>query len=119
MKNFMIVFFCGVLTWMLGMTFWASAQENVWVGLQYLFRDRWAIATLSDTYMSFFIIYLWMAYKQNSWVARIVWFLLVCSWGSIAVSIYALFEIRRISSLPPGEHSFFERFLLKDRSGVA
>jgi hypothetical protein len=92
-------FFILILMAMLGVTTWASLQSNVWEGFQYLFADRWGIATLFDTYFSFFTIYLWIAFKEKSLISKVLWFLLICGFGSIAFSIYILKEIKRTSSL--------------------
>lgn len=92
-------FFIFVLIAMVGVTTWASLQSNVLEGFQYLFADRWGIATLFDTYFSFFTIYLWMAYKEKTILSRVVWFLLVCAFGSMAFSFYILREFSRTRNL--------------------
>ena len=113
MKNALILFFGMVLTAMLGVTFWASLSENVWVGFEYLFANRWGIATLFDTYFSFTIIYLWMAYKEHSRFSRLLWLVLVYALGSIAVSVFVLREIYRVSKSGDSRENFIERFLCK------
>ena len=92
----MKLFFGFVLTAMLGVTVWASLDQNVIEGFKYLFQNRWGIATLCDTYFSFTIIYLWIAYREASWFQRALWLLLVYSLGSIAVSFYFFIQYYKI-----------------------
>ena len=101
------LFYVFVLMAMFGVTTWASLQSNVIEGFQYLFADRWGIATLFDTYFSFITIYLWIAYKETTIKARSAWFLLVCTLGSIAFSVFILRELSRSKSV--------EQFLCQKR----
>jgi len=101
------LFYVLVLMIMIGVSTWASLQSNVIEGFQYLFADRWGIATLFDTYFSFFTIYLWIAYKETSMKAKALWFLLICSLGSIAFSVFILRELARSKSV--------EQFLCQKR----
>lgn len=109
---FMINLFC-----MVGVSIWATESQNVVLGIDYLVSNRWGIATLFDTYFSFIIIYLWMAYKEKNGWMRLTWFVLVCTLGTIAVSIYILLEIRKASRTPKKlERGFLESFLLRQES---
>ena len=102
---------------MIGVSVWATDSENVVLGIKYLLNNRWGIATLFDTYFSFWIIYLWMAYKLKSGLARLIWFVLVCGLGTIAISIFVLIEIYKASRVAPAlKHGFFEALLLKQDS---
>lgn len=113
-QKLLILFFIFNLAWMVGVSVWATESQNVILGINYLFANRWGIATLSDTYFAFTIIFLWMAYKENSWFKRIVLFVLVWTLGTIAISIYALLEISRAYRVSKqGQRGFMEAFLLK------
>jgi hypothetical protein len=88
-------FFVLVLMAMIGVSTWASLQSNVIEGFRYVIADRWGVATLFDTYFSFLTIYLWIAYKHRSGVARAVWLVLILTLGSIAFSVFILRELAR------------------------
>lgn len=93
------LFFSFVLISMLIATTWASLHENVFVGAAKMMQEPWGVATLADTYFGFIIFFLWVAYRENSLVQKVLWFLAIITLGNIATSIYALKELW---SLPPG-----------------
>ena len=99
---------------MIAVSIWATESQSITLGIDYLFNNRWGVATLSDTYFSFLIIYLWMAYKEKSGWSRLGWLILVCTLGTIAISIYGLLEIRKASRISKKQElGFMEVFLLK------
>ena len=107
--KFLKIYAMIILVSMISLTAWASFDSNILIGFQYLFSKPWGIATLGDTYHAFLIIYLWIAYKENSTLSRFVWFLLVCSFGTIAISIYLLIQL---SKLKPGDS--IDQLLIKE-----
>ena len=84
----MKVFFGFVMIAMVAVTTWASFDSSIVEGFRYLFQNRWGIATLGDTYFSFTIIYLWMAYKEPALSKRIIWLIAVYAFGTIAISAF-------------------------------
>lgn len=80
---------------MLAVTTWASLEKNVFIGFSYLFEERWGIATLFDTYFGFTLLYLWIAFREKAPLARALWFILVMSFGTIAISAYGLLQIKK------------------------
>lgn len=96
----LVIFFTLMLLSILAVTTWASLEQNVMLGLDYLLAHRWGIATLFDTYFGFLTIYLWIAYKEVTWPKRILWLALVLTLGSIAFSIYILNQIRLLKGGP-------------------
>jgi hypothetical protein len=95
----MKLFFGLILVSMIAVTTWASMEHSVIDGFRELFSSRWGIATLGDTYFSFLLIYLWIAHRERSLAARVVWLILVCSFGTIAISGYGLLQIKKGKSL--------------------
>ncbi len=93
------LFFFFVLAAMIGVSTWASLQSNVFEGFRYVLADRWGVATLFDTYFSFLTIYLWIAYKHTSVLARAAWLVLICTLGSIAFSVFILRELARSKTM--------------------
>ena len=59
-------------------------------------RDVWFRATLVDIYISFLTFYVWVAWKERSWPARVLWLLAIVGLGSIAVTAYCLRELWRV-----------------------
>jgi hypothetical protein len=108
----MKVFFSFVIAVMISVSVWASLDSNVVSGFQYLFANRWGIATLGDTYFSFTIIYLWMAYKEPAWSKRVAWLIAVYAFGTIAISVFMLHELM----LRKGQG--FEAVLLRNPRGT-
>ena len=94
----LFIFFTLMLISIIAVTTWASLEQNVMLGFEYLFESRWGIATLFDTYFGFITIYLWIAYKEVTWGKRLVWLVLVLALGSIAFSIYLLNQIRLLKN---------------------
>lgn len=96
----LVIFFSLMLVSIIAVTSWASLEQNVMLGFEYLFESRWGIATLFDTYFGFLTIYLWIAYKEVTWAKRLLWLVLVLALGSIAFSIYILNQIRLLKGGP-------------------
>ena len=81
--------FVAILLLMLTITSWASLDRSVFQAGN-LFADRWFIATLCDAYCGFITFYVWVAYRESRWFAKIAWFIAIMGLGNIAMSIYVL-----------------------------
>jgi hypothetical protein len=92
------IFFSVVLLFMVAITTWASLEKGMTWGYSYLFSERWGIATLADAACGFLTFYTWVFYKERSLLSRLVWLVLILFFGNIAMSIYALNQLRK---LPP------------------
>jgi hypothetical protein len=103
---------------MLGLTVWASLESNVWEGFAYLFANRWGIATLGDTYFGFFLLSFWMFYKESTFTARLVWFLLICSLGSMALAFYIWLKIHQAKPKDLDQKIWVQNFLLRSEAGA-
>ncbi|MDD3761737.1 MAG: DUF1475 family protein [Nevskiales bacterium] len=101
------VFVVFLLT-IVGVTGWAGSQVALWDTPRELVLHPWFIATLTDTYLAFLCFWLWIAYKERSFVARAPWFVLIMATGNIAMALYALIQLRK---LPPDAR--IEDFLLR------
>lgn len=98
MKLKLSLFFGFVLVAMLAVTTWASLHENVFAGGAKILAEPWGIATLFDTYLGFLTFYVWVLYKEVSWLQRLVWLIAILLLGNIAMAIYALWQIRKSPS---------------------
>lgn len=90
---FLRILFGVVLGSMLWVTSWASLQCPLFAVPRDVFTHPWFIATLFDAYWGFITFYVWVAYKQTSWVARGAWLVAILLLGNIAMAAYCLNEL--------------------------
>ena len=85
-----------------------SLTVSLWDAWASYAANPWAVATLYDAYFGFTIFWLWVAYRENSWLARIGWLVLIYGLGNIATSAYVFLAVSR---LKPGQPiaTLFER----------
>lgn len=88
--------FAVILATMLIGTIWATLQEDVFEGGSHILRYRWGVMTLADAYFGFVTFFVWVAYKETSTPARVVWFIAVMLLGNIAMSAYVLLQLFRV-----------------------
>jgi hypothetical protein len=85
-----------------------SLESNLFKEWSYLGSIPWMRATLLDFYANTAVLYAWIFYKEDGWLSRSTWLLLVVGLGSIAVISYLLLQLAR---LKPGEE--IHRILLR------
>jgi hypothetical protein len=68
----------------------------------------WFVATLFDTYFGFLTFYLWVAYRETSWLARVLWLVGILALGNIAMSGYMLIALWRLPA-----NASIDRLLLR------
>ena len=107
---FLRIAFTVVLVSMLCVTTWASSIVALWDTPRAVATHPWFIATLFDTYFGFLTFYCWLAYKETSNVARIVWLVAILLLGNIAMAAYML---RHLFKLPADAK--IESLLLRQR----
>ena len=95
---FLRIAFSVVLVIMLGVTSWASAQLPLWETPRAVVMHPWFIATLFDTYFGFLTFFVWLAYRETSLLARLLWLIAILLLGNIAMASYVLLVVWR---LPP------------------
>jgi hypothetical protein len=93
---FLRVAFAIVLIAMLAVTGWASNEIALWKTPREVLGHPWFIATLFDTYFAFLTFWLWVAYKEGTWLARIGWLLAILVLGNIAMATYMLIRLFRL-----------------------
>jgi predicted trehalose synthase len=94
----MIIFlrslFVVIIASMLGITSWAGSQQSLSAfAHSATFRDPWVIATLFDAYWAFITFYAWVAWKEQSLVARLLWFVAIVLLGNLVMSAYMLVQL--------------------------
>ena len=96
MIGFLKIIFSFILVTMLWVTTWASLELILFTHLPTLVKDPWVIATLFDAYYGFITFYLWVCYKENSMIARLLWLIGIMLLGNIAMAIYMLIELFKL-----------------------
>lgn len=109
---FLRILFIIVLVSMLVVTGWASSQVALWKTPREVVMHPWFIATLFDTYWGFITFYVWLAYKETSNAARLLWLIAIVLLGNIAMASYLLIQLFR---LPAGAR--IEELLLRRSPG--
>jgi len=100
-----------VLAAMTAVSLWASLESNIIQGFHRVLSDRWGLATLADAYLGFTWFWLWICFKEKSWLRRGVWLVLLYALGNFAMAAYVLMALAR---LRPDEG--MEALLVKGRS---
>lgn len=93
---FLRIAFSVVLIAMLSVTTWASLQIPLWETSREVVGHPWFVATLFDTYFAFLTFYCWVAYKEVSWLARVLWLTAILLLGNIAMATYMLVLLMRL-----------------------
>jgi len=102
MRALLIALFAAIFIAMISVTLWAASQSSLLdpaVRAAYN-AQPWAIATLFDAYCGFITFFVWVCFRERALAVKIVWLILICLLGNIAMSLYVLLQIFR---LKPGE----------------
>lgn len=95
MLYFLRGFFVLVLLSMLAVTSWASLQCPLFGVPREVATHPWFIATLFDAYWGFLTFFVWVAYKETSWLSRSAWLVAILLLGNIAMALYCLGQLFR------------------------
>jgi uncharacterized membrane protein YczE len=99
---FLRALFLVVLASMLGVTTWASLHQSLGAFAHGpVIRDPWVIATLFDAYWAFIAFFVWVAWKEQSLAARVLWFVSLIALGNLAIAAYMLTQLFRASASAP------------------
>lgn len=91
-----------VLASMLWVTSWASLHQPLGdFARSATIRDPWVIATLFDAYWAFITFYVWVAWKEGSALARVLWFPAIILLGNLAMATYLLAELFSVPATTP------------------
>lgn len=94
-RRALLVLFGLILAGMLAITVRASRSYSILDVGPPLTQDAWFHATLADAYFGFITFYVWVAYKEAKWRAKLGWFMLIMVLGNIAMSVYMLIQLLR------------------------
>ena len=102
--------FIVIIVSMLGITSWAGSQQSLSAfAHSATFRDPWVIATLFDAYWAFITFYVWVAWKEQSLGARLLWFVAIVLLGNLAMSAYMLAQLFGVPAAGPLDEVFSRR----------
>lgn len=91
---FLRALFLVVLASMLAITGWAGAHQSLGAFAHSpTFREPWVVATMADAYWAFIAFYVWVAWKEQSLAARVLWFVALILLGNIAIAAYMLAQL--------------------------
>ena len=96
MKLFLKILFAAILIAIVSINLWAGMKINLFDAWPDYKQNPWAIATLYDAYLSFTIFFVWVAYREPTWIRRLIWFVLIMGLGSITMSLYVLIALARL-----------------------
>jgi hypothetical protein len=98
-----------ILVSMLAVTGWASSVQALWKIPAEVSGNPWFIATLFDAYFGFLFFWLWVAYKERTWPARVGWLVGILLLGNIAMAVYVLILTFRLPADAPVERLLLRR----------
>lgn len=108
-----------VLATMLGVTSWASLHQTLGDFVRGpVMRDPWVIATLFDAYWAFVAFFVWVAWKEQSLGARVLWFIALIALGNIAIAAYMLAELFSVSAEEPSDAALQKVFARRNPGGL-
>jgi len=102
MKVGIAIFALAAFAGLLGASIWATGHQSIVVAINDLManpaggNNPWLVATLFDAYFGFLWFWLWVAYKESGWLARVVWLVLIMLAGNMAMAIYMLIQLWRL-----------------------
>jgi hypothetical protein len=108
MRVTLILIFTAVILLMLVATIQGSLDRNVLMAVEELWPDPWFRATLADAYFGFLTVFIWVAYRERSLMAKTFWFVALMLLGNFAIATYILIAL---FNLPAGAP--FEKLLLR------
>lgn len=93
MIQFLKVFFILVLAFMIYEIVDVSLQSNLFDQLPALVKIPWMQATLWDFYANVLVLFVWIVFKEQNHLIKILWLILLVCLGSVATCIYVLKEL--------------------------
>lgn len=115
MKFGLALFSLAALSSLIGVSIWASGHIGVLASIEDLGarpgsgNNPWLVATLFDAYFGFLWFWLWIAYKERSNLARVLWLLLILLLGNMAMAAYMLIQLWKLPPDPSAQDLLLRR----------
>lgn len=108
---FLRLLFAGIIVAMLWVTSWASLTQSLGdFARGPVIRDPWVVATLFDAYFGFLSFFVWVAWKEQSLPARLLWFVALMLLGNFAIAGFMLRELFAVSATTPTRDALAQVF---------
>lgn len=107
--NALRILFTAVLLVMFGLIIWASNHTALFDIPREVASHPWFITTLFDAYLAFIAFWVWLAWKEGTVAARVLWLLTILLWGNPAIAAYMLLELARVRREGGGLDAVFTR----------
>ncbi len=101
--------FIAILAVMLWGTVRASLAQALFDIPAAVLGNPWFQVTLFDAYFAFLTFYIWVAWKEQTTGARVLWFLAIMLWGNFAMATYMLVQLFRLPADVPLAQVFTTR----------
>lgn len=104
MRASVAAFAVAALVALIGVSVWATGHQSIALAISDLIanpaggNNPWMMATLFDAYFAFLWFWLWVAYRETGWAARLSWLLLILLTGNMAMAAYVLIALWRLPS---------------------
>lgn len=96
MINALKVIFTILFLWMCYTVVTTSIESNLFQQWDFLGSIPWMRATLWDFYTNVAVIFLWLCYKENKLLPKLIWLILLVALGSIASCAYVLIQLFKL-----------------------
>ena len=93
MRRLLLAIFALFFLIILFFTIRASLSENILAIDPLVLSNRWFQATLVDAYLGFLTFYVWVFYRERSWVCRGLWLVAILLLGNLAMSAYVVIQL--------------------------
>jgi TRAP-type C4-dicarboxylate transport system permease small subunit len=81
---------------MTSMVVWGIFTGNWERAISYITEEPWILVTVVDIYISFFVFYLWVFFREKSLFSKFIWLLLIIFTGSVAITLYVLIQLFKL-----------------------
>lgn len=82
---------------------------NVLVGFVTVCSEPWGLATMFDAYFAFLAFWLYTAWRERTWLARVSWLVALLLLGNFAMAGYALACLWQTPATATLGETFFTR----------
>ena len=90
------IIFSLLFVWMCYVVITTSIHSNLFKEWDFLGSIPWMRATLWDFYANVLVIFIWVCYKEKSYLLKIIWLMLLVPLGSIASCAFVLIQLFRL-----------------------
>ena len=59
----------------------------------------WGQMSLVDLYVGFVLVYAWIFYREQNWIARVLWFMAMMLFGNLTFALYLFIESQKAGTI--------------------